>query len=120
LDPSNGFHSFAKQILDCIDHDVYQLEGTVLSKRVLEEIREGQTDPWPEEIGYVNYVTDSRCESYLPFYVGQTVQSWRRILVEHAQAIMQCDVSTLHYFILWVGNGNRQSNFIRLWTIPSN
>jgi hypothetical protein len=63
--------------------------------------------------------TDRRCHQYLRLYVGQTIRSWRRFLVEHVQAILRGNVSSLHYFILWLGNGYRSANFLRLWTLPT-
>ncbi|CEL04692.1 hypothetical protein ASPCAL05818 [Aspergillus calidoustus] len=37
---------------------------------------------------------------------------------QHTQNILQHSTASLHYFVLWMGNGHRSTSFIRLWEFP--
>lgn len=69
-------------------------------------------------MGYASVVTDSRLPAWWRMYVGQCSRPWRRIVCQHSQAILQGSKSSLHYYMLWMGNGNRAASFIRLWKFP--
>lgn len=113
-----GIEKYADYMLKHIDPDVLALQGQPLTPVALEKIRLQQSEQWPLNVGYLDYVTDSRCENYLRFYVGQTIKSTRRIMIDHCQSILKCRNSSLHYFIVWLGNGYRRANFLRLWALP--
>jgi hypothetical protein len=67
--------------------------------------------------GYLNFVTDSRNDLYLHFYVGQaTVLLFR--LYNHASSILKGKYDTFHYFMLQLGGGFRTANWLYLWRIP--
>ena len=51
-------------------------------------------------------------------YVRQCFVPWRRLISQHSQAILQDSKIILHYYMLWMGNGNRTANSIRLWKFP--
>jgi hypothetical protein len=111
--------AYADEIVDSIDPAIQALQGCLVTAQVLDEIRKSQNAPSSDDVGCLVYITDRRCHQYPRLYVGQTIRSWRRILVEHVQAILRGNVSSLHYFILWLGNGYRSANFLRLWTLPT-
>lgn len=37
---------------------------------------------------------------------------------EHCQSILRNSKSSLFYYILWIGNGNRTVSFLKLWSFP--
>ncbi|KAJ4145596.1 hypothetical protein LMH87_004442 [Akanthomyces muscarius] len=113
-----GIEKYADFMLEHIDRNILALQGELLTPTALEKIRLQQSEPWPLNVGYLDYVTDSRCDNYLRFYVGQTIKSTRRIMIDHCQSILKCKNSSLHYFIVWLGNGYRRANFLRLWSLP--
>jgi hypothetical protein len=39
-----------------------------------------------------------------------------RVITDHAQSIFKGQYDSLHYFMLWIGNGCRMANFILLWS----
>jgi len=39
----------------------------------------------------------------------------KRIIEDHAKAILSGRFDTLHYYLLWRGNGRRWANMIRVW-----
>ncbi|KAL4952872.1 hypothetical protein BDW69DRAFT_14442 [Aspergillus filifer] len=49
------------------------------------------------------------------FYVGQSMEPIRRIM-QHTAAASRQVPATLHYFILWKGDGRRAMYLLRLWT----
>lgn len=108
--------SLVTEIIGFIEPDLISLQGHLITRKVLDQLRSKQNAPWPTEIGYLDYVTDDRYENYLRHYVGQTGKSVRRIVYDHVQNLVQGRNNTLHYFILWLGNGHRSSNFLRLWS----
>lgn len=68
------------------------------------------------EGGYLSYITDDREQEYWRPYVGQS-DNLRLRIRQHIRALCNNEASTLHYFILWKGNGHRIANFIRLWAM---
>lgn len=52
---------------------------------------------------------------FLGFYVGQTDRLEHRVYYEHATAIRDGKVDSLHYFTLARGYGHRRALFLRLW-----
>lgn len=54
----------------------------------------------------MDYVTDERNASYWRGYVGQS-----------NSLNIQKKNDTLHYYVIWKGNGKRAASFIRLWTL---
>jgi len=67
--------------------------------------------------GYLDFVTDSRDNTYIRFYVGQSIVILFRV-DKHIREILKGSCTTLHYYILQLGPGCRTSNWLRLWTIP--
>jgi hypothetical protein len=115
-----GVLPVVKELLGHIRQDVKSLQGTTLSRQALDQVKAGQTKPWPKMVGYMDFITDSRLEPFVRTYVGQTGDGCRRIMQNHAQAIMQGRNESLHYFILWLGNGSRTANFLQLWSFADN
>lgn len=70
-------------------------------------------------MGYMDFITDTRNTAYNRRYVGQTVDAKRRIAREHFQGLLNHSTQSLHHFCVWIGNGTREANFIRLWSCPS-
>jgi len=108
-----------KHIIHYIDPTVLSLTGHTITTGKLEEARSFQSEPWPLDVGYLDYITDDRCENYVRFYIGQTIASSRRLLLDHSQAVLRGETTSLHYFIPWLGNGHRSVNFLRLWSFPT-
>lgn len=77
-----------------------------------------QNQPWAPDIGYLDYVTDDRDAEYFRNYVGQATNGEVRILSNHCLNILNGHHDTLHYYIIWSGNGHRKANSVRLWTLP--
>ena len=65
----------------------------------------------------MDFVTDSRDNTYIRFYVGQSIVILFRV-DKHIREILKGSCTTLHYYILQLGPGCRTSNWLRLWTIP--
>lgn len=42
----------------------------------------------------------------------------KRSILDHIHAVLLSMTNTLHYYIVWRGNGHRSSNFITLWAFP--
>ncbi len=84
----------------------------------LHEIRHRQNQPWPKDVGYLDYISDDSDKSYLRPYVGQTGNSRSRIVRQHGSAVRSGKNFSLHLYLIWRGNGLRRANFLRLWTIP--
>ncbi|KAL7946634.1 hypothetical protein V8C42DRAFT_292343 [Trichoderma barbatum] len=97
------------------------LQGKVVSAAALADIAmaQGKGGDWSYPVGYASFVTDQRNSGYLRVYVGQCNAPRRRIYSQHMQSILQGSYETLHYFILWLGNGHRSANFIKLWEFPA-
>lgn len=67
-------------------------------------------------MGYMSYVTDDRNRQYFRIYIGQSETGPRRI-ADHSEAIRSSHHDTLHYYIPYVGLGNRTVNFLHLWSL---
>jgi hypothetical protein len=75
-------------------------------------------EDWNGAMGYMDFITDKRNVAYNRRYVGQTGRAKRRIVREHFQMLINNSTLSIHYFIVWIGNGTRTANFIRLWVCP--
>ncbi|GJP93790.1 bestrophin, RFP-TM, chloride channel family protein [Aspergillus niger] len=75
-------------------------------------------EPWNMPSGYASLICDDRDPLWWRLYVGQCSLSWRRIVCQHAQQIMNNSTASLYYFNLWIGNGHRYARFIKLWSFP--
>ncbi|KAK1763475.1 hypothetical protein QBC33DRAFT_622894 [Phialemonium atrogriseum] len=111
-----GVDLVADDLLRLMRPEVKDLQGQRVTREALDSIRLNQHEPWPTHIGYLDYVTDDRNDEYIRPYSGQTNKGPRRIIVQHAQSILLNKSNSLHYFVIWVGNGHRQANFIMLWS----
>ncbi|KAB8261064.1 hypothetical protein BDV32DRAFT_137719 [Aspergillus pseudonomiae] len=100
--------------------NVRALEGLKISREVLYKalVERGDKIPWNRPVGYASLVTDIRHIDWWRMYCGQCFLAWRRIMCQHTQAILRNSTSSLHYYILWMGNGNRTAHFIKLWEFP--
>ncbi|KAK5989967.1 hypothetical protein PT974_08230 [Cladobotryum mycophilum] len=107
----------AKNLLACVDSDILQLQGKELTVRRLHEVRMKQHQPWRKDIGYMDYITDDGNHDYFRIHVGQARDGEKRILNNHSLSILSGHHDTLHYYIIWLGMGNRNTNFMRLWSI---
>lgn len=97
----NGIRAVSRSLVNLINNEVKVLQGQIISRATLNTViqQHGQdnTWTWTQPIGYASLATDRR----LP--------DWRRIICQHTQAILQNSKSSLHYYMLWMGNGNRQN-----------
>lgn len=50
-------------------------------------------------------------------YHGQAGIAYQRITRDHGQAIVRGCNDSLHYFLLWLGNGHRTANLLRVWKL---
>lgn len=117
ISQGGGISKFTNKLLRHVDPLVLGLQGKQLTPQCLDEVRSKQSNLWSSQLGYLDYITDSRCQAYLRAYVGQSEDGYSRIFLEHTQAILQGKNDTLHYFIPWIGNGYRSANFIKLWEL---
>lgn len=101
-----------------ISPTILQLQGRLLCTETLEEIRKAQNneEAWNGNIGYMSFITDERDTDYNRRYIGQTNDAQRTIIRQHCQNLLSKSTCSLPRFIIWVGNGNRTANFIRLWS----
>ncbi|KAK2751804.1 hypothetical protein FQN55_009246 [Onygenales sp. PD_40] len=114
-----GVEPITSALVACIDPHVKALEDRVVTPRELNGILNIQckeANPWPSNSGYMNFVTDLRNDNYWRPYVGQSEKPRMRIQ-QHTRNILALKRDTLHYYIVWKGNGQRTCNFIRLWTL---
>lgn len=121
IEEHGGILAVANELLRFIEPDIRCLEGSKVSRENLEKIQKKQ-GMWLDRessVGYCDYITDTRNPEYVRLYIGQTKSAERRILLQHIQAIRRGDHSSLHYFILWLGNGHRTANFLRLWSFSN-
>ncbi|KAH7309675.1 hypothetical protein B0I35DRAFT_440443, partial [Stachybotrys elegans] len=113
-----GVQQVAAGLVEMIRPEIRLLEGQRITPEVLLEVSAQQTHRWPRFGGYMSAITDDRKSDYLRLYVGQSKTLCRRILRGHTQEILRSSYSTLHYFIIWLGNGHRTANFSLLWSAP--
>ena len=116
-----GISSTVEHLIGLVLPEVLSLQGVRISPQQLNSIMVSQREntPWATIGGYADYVTDNRHADYLRNYVGQSTLSERRILRQHVQSILGGSFDSLHYFIIWLGNGHRTANFIQLWSFPA-
>ncbi|TPX17021.1 uncharacterized protein E0L32_012331 [Thyridium curvatum] len=118
-----GIQPVALEITSCILPEIRALQGRTVDRGNLDKIWVAQANqgPWhtaSSDMGYIDFVTDDRDDKYFRLYHGQAKCASRRILREHNQAIFSSANDTLHYYILWVGNGHRVANFLKAWALP--
>jgi hypothetical protein len=95
----DNMETYAERLISYIDPSVQDLQTKKPSRAMLDQITKSQTSPWPYDVGYLDYVTDDRLESYFRPYVGQTINSKRR-MTDHAHSIVGGNYETLQYYIL--------------------
>ncbi|KAF5967000.1 hypothetical protein FBULB1_11387 [Fusarium bulbicola] len=112
----------AAYLISFVCPEIKQLQGKLVTRERLDTIKDLQIndgDDWSgTSMGYLDYVTDSRKSGYIRTYVGQSLEARRRLFSQHSQSMLRGDTSSLHYFVVWLGNGSRTANFIRLWEFP--
>jgi len=115
-----GVLSIADELLKVIRPEIRALQGKPIDGEALDRIRLQQNadGSWLGKMGYLNYVTDDRANGFLRTYVGQCGIAYRGIYAQHVQSILRGEHNSLHLFILWIGNGHRAANFLRLWSFP--
>lgn len=72
---------------------------------------------WPEQTGYLDFITDVRDPDYIRYYHGQSETVIFRI-ADHLVKICRGKFETLHHYVLQLGQGHRRATMIRVWTIP--
>ncbi|QKX64287.1 uncharacterized protein TRUGW13939_11460 [Talaromyces rugulosus] len=115
-----GIQTVTTEILSCVRPEVLELQEQPVSRKALMETLASQDkdEAWTGPIGYLNFVTDTRCQEWFRLYVGQTNEPQRRIVNQHIQKSLKGSTKSLHYYMIWLGNGDRRVNFIRLWGSP--
>jgi hypothetical protein len=114
-----GVEAVAKHLFKLVSPEVKCLSGREVTTQMLQEVRKEQmTISWKGAGGYLDFVTDDRKNNWLRFYVGQFNDPVRRILRQHSESILKGSRTSLHHFMIWMGNGHRTANFIRLWQFP--
>jgi hypothetical protein len=123
LERYSGDTGFANHLVSFVRPEIKNLEGKLVTRKHLDEImaqQKSEDDGVVEtSIGYLDYVVDSRDALYVRWYVGQSRSPRRRIISQHSQSMLRGENSSLHYFIIWLGNGYRSANFIKLWSFPN-
>ncbi|PYI22408.1 hypothetical protein BO86DRAFT_167200 [Aspergillus japonicus CBS 114.51] len=71
---------------------------------------------WQRGNGYLSFVTDDRNTDYGRPYLGHLGNPKNRVM-QHLVAIIKCEDSTLHYYIVAKGDGHCAINIIELWTL---
>ncbi|KFA79846.1 hypothetical protein S40288_11428 [Stachybotrys chartarum IBT 40288] len=96
------------------------LQNGFVTRAILEGLfaRQRALGDWNGASGYLDFITDSRSTDYFRLYVGQFSLGARRIVRQHVQSVLQGSIESLHYYILWLGNGTRTANFLQLWQFP--
>lgn len=115
-----GVQAVAKDLVTYILPEIKRLQGKTVTRQTLDTIWSIQyenQEQWDSPTGYLDYVTDDRNYHYFRLYHGQAAVACKRIIHDHGQAISQCFHNSLHYFILWLGNGHRSANFLRVWAL---
>lgn len=110
-----GVEVVAKHLCNLVSLEVKCLFGREVTTEMLQEVRKKQmTTSWEGAGGYLDFVTDDRRNSWLRFYVGQFDDPVRRILRQHTESILKGSCTSLHHFMIWMGNGHRTANFIQI------
>jgi hypothetical protein len=72
---------------------------------------------WDAEGGYVDFITDTRCDLYFRLCNGQATILAERISV-HLVMMASSHASSLHYYVKAIGGEYREPNFLRTFRIP--
>ncbi|KAJ3566063.1 hypothetical protein NPX13_g7276 [Xylaria arbuscula] len=115
---NGGVANVLEHLMNMVLSEINALVGLPVTPALLQEVKEQQSSEWTRGGGYIDFVTDDRNPLWLRLYVGQYTIAIRRILRQHSQNILKGSYESLHYFILWMGNGHRSAKFIRLWQFP--
>ncbi|KAJ5715261.1 uncharacterized protein N7483_012442 [Penicillium malachiteum] len=109
----------AEELLRSVVPEIVKLEGQEVTMEILRNIQTQQDSDkdWTAAMGYLDFITDNRDWEWYRLYVGQCINSLRRIINGHAQQILKAEYGSLHHFMVWLGNGSQSANFIRLWMI---
>lgn len=115
-----GVSVVTSRLMEMVHKEVLFLEGRIITQDLIKELLSFQSHQKScgRCGGYVRVLFDLRSSLWLRFYVGQSSCIVWRIYTEHLQNILHHNRTTLDYFILWLGNGNREANFLRLWSLP--
>jgi len=120
IQKKGGITIVKADLVSLILPEIRQVEGRRISPEVIDDIQrtQRQANILESPTGYAGVVTDARNQHYIRNYVGQCKLPQRRILRQHALSILRGSYSSLFYYLLWLGNGHRTVNFIRLWAFP--
>ncbi|RDK36964.1 hypothetical protein M752DRAFT_322002 [Aspergillus phoenicis ATCC 13157] len=121
INEHGGADTVAEYLIQLINPHIIQFQGHEVTNAALNTIVALQIDndePWNMPSGYASLICDDRDPLWWRLYVGQCSLSWRRIVCQHAQQIMNNSTASLYYFNLWIGNGHRYARFIKLWSFP--
>ncbi|KAL1859594.1 hypothetical protein VTK73DRAFT_7567 [Phialemonium thermophilum] len=113
-----GVSHVAQNLLGSVSPEIRRLEGRPINAKCLEDVRLQQNTPWSSMGGYLDAITDDRDKNYLRLYVGQSKGLPNRIFDTHRLQMLMFSTKSLHYFIVWLGNGHRQARFVQLWAVP--
>lgn len=115
-----GRDSFIEMAYDTVLPELKNLQGKPVTAESLHHVRREQAKQpsiWDRPHGgYLNFVTDRRDMNYWRPYIGQAGAPKIRISTHHSN-VQAGHQNSLHYWIIKIGEGQRQANFIRLWTI---
>lgn len=106
-------------IIAAIDTTIRRLESQLIDLDALRKVRETQKNDCSQfdcDGGYLDFITDTRSDTYFRMYIGQGKLLADRIS-QHLDRIANGDISTLHYYVLAAGGKSRTSNFIRLFRL---
>jgi hypothetical protein len=119
IEAHGGHETVADDLLRLVTPEILDLQSQQITTTILKDIQRQQDkdESWETPMGYLDFVTDSRDREWLRLYVGQCVEVLRRVVNGHAQSILKTSIDSLHYFMIWLGNGSRSANFIRLWKV---
>lgn len=84
----------------------------------MQDVANAQNRDFDSEGGYLDCILDDLLANYWRLYVGQAFIVIKR-MIEHMRGAMEDTPDTLHYSIIWRGQGHRSMNFIRLWSMKS-
>ncbi|KAI4593066.1 hypothetical protein KJ359_010153 [Pestalotiopsis sp. 9143b] len=121
IESHGGPNAVSDDLVSLVRPEIKGLQGRKVDRAAFDSIMAQQRHAcsWTGPSGYVDYITDSRRPDYVRTYVGQCRENNRRLLRQHAQCMLQGSFETLHYYILWLGNGFRTANFLQLWEFPA-
>ncbi|KAG8415515.1 hypothetical protein J3458_009355 [Metarhizium acridum] len=67
----NDWHdkwNYSEYVMKHIDDGILALQNQLVTPQALNEIRRRQAEPWLLNVGYLDYVTDDRCDNYIRLY----------------------------------------------------